>query len=200
VLAQGSFLTIFAHPSTSSPTKRGKVIRESQLCQAIPPPPPNVDTKLPKDTEGTARTTRQKLEAHRKNPRCNGCHKSMDPLGLAFEGFDGIGAGRSTEAGLPIDTSGEFDGQRFRQPAELGGLLAHSDRLGACVARSLFRFALGHLESEGEEPLLEALAQDLQKQGYRFPALVASVVKSEGFRALRDPDSTGTLEAKGVSQ
>ena len=66
------------------------------------------------------------------------------------------------------------------------------------MARSLFRFALGHLESEGEEPLLEALAKDLQKQGYRFPALVASVVKSEGFRALRDPDAP--LDAKkGVS-
>ena len=172
-----------------SPTKRGKFIREALLCQAIPPPPPNVETKLPKDAEGKpARTTRQKLEVHRNNPRCNGCHKSMDPLGLAYEGFDGIGAGRSTEAGMPIDTSGEFDGQRFRQPAELGALLAHSDRLGACVARSLFRFALGHLESEGEEPLLEALARDLQKQGYRFPALVASVVKSEGFRALQDPE------------
>jgi mono/diheme cytochrome c family protein len=192
VLGQGSFLTIFAHPTTSSPTKRGKFIREALLCQAIPPPPPNVETKLPKDAEGQpARTTRQKLEVHRKNPRCNGCHKSMDPLGLAYEGFDGIGAGRSTEAGMPIDTSGEFDGQRFRQPAELGALLARSDRLGACVARALFRFALGHLESEGEEPLLEALARDLQKQGYRFPALVASVVKSEGFRALQDP--------KGVS-
>ena len=65
------------------------------------------------------------------------------------------------------------------------------------MARSLFRFALGHLESEGEEPLLEALAQGLERDGYRFPALVANVVKSEGFRYLSATrrQFDGTLEA-----
>jgi hypothetical protein len=188
VLGQGAFLTIFAHPSTSSPTKRGKFIRETLLCQAVPPPPPDVETKLPKD-EGkqSKRTTRQKLIAHRKNDRCNGCHKSMDPLGLAFEHFDGIGAERETEAGLPIDPSGELDGQTFKDAAELGALLAKSPKLGACVARSLFRFAVGHLESEGEEPLLEELARGLERDGYRFEALVENVIKSEGFRTVAAP-------------
>jgi mono/diheme cytochrome c family protein len=188
VLGQGAFLTIFAHPTTSSPTKRGKFIRESLLCQAVPPPPPNVDAKLPKDEPGKpARTIRQKLEAHRKNPRCNGCHKAMDPLGLAFERFDGVGAGRVSEAGRPIDTSGEFDGVPFQDAAGLGTLLARSPKIGACVARSLFRFAVGHLESEGEEPLLEALARGLEQDGYQFDALVANVIKSEGFRTIAAP-------------
>ncbi len=189
VLAQGSFLTIFAHPSTSSPTKRGKFIRETLLCQAVPPPPPDVETKLPKDDAKTKRTTRQRLEAHRKDDRCNGCHKSMDPLGLAFERFDGIGAERADEGGLPIDTSGELDGVAFKDAAELGTLLARSPKLGACVARSLFRFAVGHLESEGEEPLMEALAKGLERDGYQFEALVANVIKSEGFRTIAAPDA-----------
>ena len=131
VLGHGSFLTIFAHATTSSPTKRGKFIRESLLCQAVPPPPPDVATRLPKDEEGKpARTTRQKLEAHRKDARCNGCHKAMDPLGLAFEGFDGIGAARQREAGLPIDTSGELDGVSFGDPGQLGALLSKSAKTG----------------------------------------------------------------------
>ncbi|HEY0706008.1 MAG TPA: DUF1592 domain-containing protein [Polyangia bacterium] len=196
LLSQGSFLTIFAHQTTSSPTRRGKFIRESLLCQAVPPPPPSVDTKLPKDEEGKPRTTRQKLEHHRNNDRCKGCHKAMDPLGLAFENFDGIGAYRAKEHGMPIDTTGEVDGTPFKTPAELGALLAKNPKIGACVARGLFRFAVGHLESEGEEPLMEALAKGLERDGYYFPSLVASVIKSEGFRTISVPSTSGKLAAK----
>ncbi len=187
VLGQAAFLSIFAHSNSSSPTRRGKFIREALLCQAVPPPPPSVDTRLPKDKEGVVRTTRQKLQEHRDNPRCNGCHKAMDPLGLAFEGFDNLGIQRKADAGLPIDTSGEVDGTPFKTPAEMGALLARNPKIGACVARSLFRYALGSLESEGEEPLLEELARGLERDGYRFVALVANVIKSEGFRYLSAP-------------
>jgi hypothetical protein len=199
VLGQGSFLTIFAHPSTSSPTKRGKFIREALLCQPVPPPPPNVETKLPKDDGGPRHTTRQKLAAHRKDPRCNGCHKAMDPLGLAFESFDGIGARRTSEAGLPLDTSGELDGRPFRDAAELGALLAGQDKIGACVARALFRYALGHLETEGEEPLMDELARGLARDGYKFPALVANVIKSEGFRHISGPPATAAATAAAAA-
>jgi hypothetical protein len=196
VLGQGAFLTIFAHPTTSSPTKRGKFIRESLLCQAVPPPPPNVDAKLPKDDGKTKRTIRQKLEQHRNNPRCNGCHKAMDPLGLAFERFDGIGFARTRdETGAAIDSSGEFDGVPFKDAAGLGALLARSPKIGTCLARSLFRFAVGHLESEGEEPVVEALAQGLERDGYQFDALVANVIKSEGFRVIAAPKVSGVAAA-----
>jgi mono/diheme cytochrome c family protein len=187
VLGQGAFLAIFANSGSSSPTRRGKFIRESLLCQAVPPPPPSVDTKLPKDKGDMVRTTRQKLEAHRKNPRCNGCHKAMDPMGLAFERFDNLGIQRDKDNGLPIDTHGELDGAPFQTPGQLGALLAKTDKIGACVARSLFRYALGNLESEGEEPLLEELARGLARDGYKFPALVVNVIKSEGFRYLSAP-------------
>ncbi len=198
VLSQGAFLAIFANSGSSSPTRRGKFIRESLLCQAVPPPPPSVDTKLPKDKGDMVRTTRQKLEAHRKNPRCNGCHKAMDPMGLAFERFDNLGIQRDRDNGLPIDTSGELDGASFQTPGQLGALLARTDKIGACVARSLFRYALGNLETEGEEPLLEELARGLARDGYKFPALVVNVIKSEGFRYLSAPaDPTAQLQPAG---
>jgi mono/diheme cytochrome c family protein len=186
ILGHGSFLAINAHPTAPSPTKRGRYIRQSLLCQAVPPPPPDVSTKLPKD-EGPARTTRQKLAVHRKNAQCAGCHKAMDPMGLAFETFDGIGAYRDKENGLPIDPSGELDGVPFEDPRGLGSLLRHNPKVGVCVARHLYRFALGHLENEGEEPLLAELGQGLERDGYRFLSLVLNVVKSRGFRYLSAP-------------
>jgi mono/diheme cytochrome c family protein len=188
VLGHASFLAINAHPTAPSPTKRGRFIREALLCQAVPPPPPDVSTKLPKDSEGGKRTTRQKLVAHRKLSQCNGCHKAMDPMGLAFETFDGIGAFRTKEDnGLVIDASGELDGVAFQDPRQLGQLLRRDPKVGICVARHLYRFALGHLEGEGEEPLVADLAAGLERDGYRFLSLVLNVVKSRGFRYLSPP-------------
>jgi mono/diheme cytochrome c family protein len=189
ILGHASFLALNAHPTASSPTKRGKFIREVLLCQAVPPPPPNVSSRLPEDPEGSGpRTTREKLDIHRNAPQCAGCHKAMDPMGLAFETFDGIGAFRASEHGLPIDTRGELDGIPFKNAAELGNLLRNNSKVGVCVARNLYRFALGHLESTGDEPLMEDLAKGLEEDGYRFPALVLNVVKSRGFRYLSPPE------------
>ena len=157
-------------------------MREALLCQPVPPPPPDVSTKLPKDGDGKARTTRQKLAAHRKSALCAGCHKALDPVGLAFETFDGIGAYREREGSLPIDPSGELDGVHFDDPAELAGLLRTSPKVGVCLARNLLRFALGHLESEGEEPLVDELHAGLERDGYHFLSLVLNVVSSRGFR------------------
>ena len=188
ILNHASFLAINAHPTAPSPTKRGRFIRESLLCQAVPPPPPDISTKLPADEEGAPpRTTRQKLVAHRQAPQCAGCHKAMDPLGLPFESFDGVGAYREKDNGLAIDTTGELDGVPFKDTTELGALLRKSPKVGVCVARNLYRFALGHLESEGEEPLVDELGRGLEQDGYRFLSLVLNVVKSRGFRYLSAP-------------
>jgi mono/diheme cytochrome c family protein len=185
VLGQGSFLSVQSHPTGPSPTKRGKFIREALLCQPVPPPPPEVNTKLPKDPDGAPpRTTRAKLAAHRTSPKCAGCHKAMDPLGLAFETYDGIGVYRDHEGAERIDPSGELDGVAFKDAGELGTLLSRSPKVAACMARSLLRFALGHLESEDEQPLIDELTAGLARDGYRFQSLVLAVVKSQGFRTI----------------
>ncbi len=64
-LGQGAFLALNAHSSTTSPTYRGKFIREMLMCQQVPPPPMNVPP-LPMDTGPAMQTMRQKLEIHRK--------------------------------------------------------------------------------------------------------------------------------------
>src|SRR5690606_16587955 len=38
ILSQVSFLSLNSHPGTSSPTLRGKALREKLLCQKVPPP------------------------------------------------------------------------------------------------------------------------------------------------------------------
>jgi hypothetical protein len=105
----------------------------------------------------------------------------MDPLGLGLENFDGIGAFRTTEVGKTIDASGDLDGVKFAGPRELGAALKNNTDASGCIARSLYRYAAGHVETTGEEPALLVLAQGFKDNSYQFRALLEGVVKSPGF-------------------
>jgi hypothetical protein len=182
LLTHASFLATHAHPARTSPTKRGKFIREAILCQAIPAPPPNVDTSLP-DTSDAA-TLREKLTEHRENPTCAGCHTLMDPIGLALEHFDGLGAFREMENGETIDASGELDGTTFTDARGLGAALAAHPELVSCFARTLYRYARGTLETDAEEPQIEALTAAFASAGYKVPELMLHIASEPTFRRV----------------
>jgi len=179
-LGQAAFLALMAHPATSSPTLRGKFIREKLLCQNIPPPPPNVDTNLP-NTEGM--TTRQKLLAHRQNPSCASCHVLMDDIGLGLENFDAIGQFRTTDSGQPIDASSALDDLgSFTGARELGALLAAQPQLTECLTRNLFRAATGHVDTLGESAPLNQVHASFAASGFSFKNALVETAASEAFR------------------
>ncbi len=180
LLMQASFLATHAHPGRTSPTKRGKFIRENLLCQAVPAPPPDVNTTLPDTSD--ARTLREKLTEHRANAACAGCHALMDPLGLALEHFDGLGAYRERDNGVEIDASGDLDGLPFSDARGLATALAADPRLADCFARTLLRYARGALETPSEAPLIAELSSAFASSSYRVRELMQSVVTSDAFR------------------
>src|SRR5260370_34148573 len=90
-----------------------------------PPPPPNVPA-LPENADSRTGhgakplSVRERVEQHRANAACAGCHKMMDPIGFALENFDAVGVWRSNATGFRIDPSGEtFDGAKLSGPASL---------------------------------------------------------------------------------
>jgi hypothetical protein len=98
LLGQGSILTVTSLGDRTSPVKRGKWVLEN-LLGTPPPPPPPVVPMLPSDIGAKQpKSMRAQMELHRANPVCASCHKLMDPIGLAMDNFDGIGAWRSTIA------------------------------------------------------------------------------------------------------
>lgn len=180
ILGQAAFLSLMAHPNSSSPTFRGKFVREKFLCQTIPAPPPDVDTNLPNTT---GMTTREKLLAHRQNPSCAGCHALMDDIGLGLENFDGLGRYRTTEFGLPIDASASLDSLgNFAGARELGGLLGRDQRVTQCFARNLFRAATGHVDTEGESTPMDKIHGGFAGSGYRVKQLLVEIAASDAFR------------------
>ncbi len=184
-LTQGAFLASESHIELTSPTLRGKFIRERLLCQAINPPPNNVVTEFPDDT-GLI-TMRQKLTAHQENPSCAGCHIATDIPGLAFENFDAIGQYRELDQGQAIDPSGTLDDRgSFANAKELAGLIAEHPGLLDCSVRNVFRSSLGHVESEGEEAIIEELVTGFSGDGRRLKLLLVELASSDAFRFVGD--------------
>ena len=132
LLGQASFLAMNSHSNATSPTRRGKYVREVFLCQSVDPPPPDVDPRFPPDQSGPL-TMRQRLSSHSTDSRCASCHGFLDPIGLGLENFDGIGVFRTQDAGQTIDASGTLDGQPFADARGLGAALKNHPNLGICL-------------------------------------------------------------------
>jgi hypothetical protein len=186
LLSRAALLALKARPIRSSPTLRGVFVREQILCQEVPPPPDDAETELPGDADGIlpedGKAMRERLADHSKKPECAACHALFDPLGLAFENFDGLGAYRTTENGQRIDPSGTLDGKPFSGPRELAALLRSDRRTADCVARQVFRFGTGRLEEGSQEPQVAALSEAFQKNRRSFVALLSELAASDGFR------------------
>ncbi|MDB5819220.1 MAG: hypothetical protein JWQ11_2860, partial [Rhizobacter sp.] len=193
LLTQIGFLAQYAHPGRSSPTRRGRGVREVLLCQKVPDPPPNVDFSNFENPKSGLRTARERLSAHNENPVCAGCHKVTDPIGLSFENFDGAGQFRTTENAAKIDVSGALDGVSFSDPAGLGKALANNDSLKSCIVNRLYAYSVGRHVLPQEEARLEQYQAVLDKRGYRFDEMLRLMVLDPSFFAIR-PTNVAALD------
>lgn len=188
-LGHAGLLARFAHATMSSPTLRGKFVREKLLCQPIPPPPPDVITSLPEPMPGDEpKTMKEKLIEHQQNPQCAYCHVLMDNIGLAFEKFDAVGAFRTVENGLAIDTlTSTEDFGAFSSPGELGKKLRDDPNVAMCLVKNLYRSALGHVETKGEVDAVNSIAFAFAESGFRVRELLIDMVSSPAFRIVGVP-------------
>jgi len=195
LLTHLSLLALYSQPGRSSPTLRGKFVREVLLCQDVPPPPGNIDFSMFDESGGDRRTARDRLKAHNAAQACSGCHGLMDPIGLGLEKMDGVGAWRESENGVVIDPSGQLNGAPFDDAVGLGAAMAADPLVGPCFVRSFFRFALGREVAKGERDFLGWVDARLAERGYRMRDLIRMVVLSDAFRAASGPREAAAEEA-----
>lgn len=179
-LGHASFLAKQSHATTTSAVLRGKFVSTVLLCREIPAPPPSLNTGFAENEK--ARTLRERSQAHANNAQCAACHDLMDPIGLGFENFDAIGRWRTTENGAAIDPSGELDGAAFADAEELSDVIAANPAFGACLAKNVYRYAAGRMETLGEIDFVDALARRFAEDGYRMRALFQQLAASRAFR------------------
>lgn len=190
LLSHVSLNMLRAHPGRSSPTLRGKFIREAILCQIVPPAPADVEFALFNDDQNAdLKTARERLEVHSSTPSCRGCHSLSDPIGLGLERFDAIGRFRPTENGASIDPSGTLDGAEFADAKELGEAMSNHSRLVPCLVETLYRYAVGRDPVETELGTLADLEEEFAASGHRVSTLLRAIALSETFRTAPLDDS-----------
>ena len=186
ILTQASVLTLTSLPSRTSPVVRGAWILDRILGTPPPPPPPDVPG-LDENKKVEATSLRQRLEQHRANVACAACHARIDPLGFAFENFDAVGRFRDKVGKETIDVSAELPGGRkFQGAGELKNILLEQKKLVARnLAEKMFIYAVGRSTEFYDVPVLDDVVLHLEKNDYRFHALISAIAQSDAFRMVR---------------
>lgn len=176
---------------------RGKWILENILGSPPPAPPPGVETNLEETAgEGEAPTTmRQRLEQHRADPNCSGCHGMIDPIGFALENFDSVGKWRDSIGEQQVDTATIlWDGTPISGPGALReAILDKRENFVITATEKLLTYALGRTVEHHDMPSIRQIVRDAEENNYKISDLVKGVVSSMPFQ-YRVKTGENTLE------
>ena len=167
----------------SSPVHRGMFVRGNLLCGIVPDVPENLEVDPPDPDPSLP--PRERLAEHRADPMCGSCHRQIDPLGFAFEHFDGDGRFRPTENGLAIDATGlmvdsDVDGE-FDGAVELAEKLTGSQEAQACFASTLFENAQGRATDHDDGCSMEHLLTEFQGSDFDVRELMVAITQTDAF-------------------
>jgi hypothetical protein len=187
VLTQASVLTVTSNPNRTSPVKRGQWILQQLLGTPPPPPPANVEPLDESQQATAAASLRERLEVHRANAECAGCHNQMDPLGFALENYDAIGRWRTKDGQFAIDPSGElsqFGHHKFEDAKSLKQVLTATARkkFCRCLIENLLTFALGRGLEVYDYCTVEDIRKQLSTDEYRIRNIIFGIVESKAFQ------------------
>ena len=184
IMTLASVMAKHAHPDQSSPVGRGVLMLEKILCITPDPPPPGADDNLPKPDPNSS--TRERFAMHRTRPDCNACHSLIDPLGLPFEIYDGMGRHRTTDGGKPVDATSELRliaaGGPVKDAPELMRKLAVSPEVRECMARQWYRFAFGRGEVDEDQGTIATALDAFGRAESKLPELIVALTTTKGFR------------------
>ena len=186
LLRHGSVLSVTSFATRTSPVIRGVWVLSNIFGAPPPPPLPNVpalDGSVPANLP-----IRERLAAHRRDPVCASCHRTIDPVGFALENFDPVGRWRDHDGDNgAIDAEGGLPGAgALKGVAGLEEeLLRRPELFAATVTEKLLTFSLGRGVEYFDAPAVRQILRESQPGGYRFSSLILGIVKSAPFQMRR---------------
>ena len=203
ILGKGGVLMVSSYPNRTSPVLRGSWLLENILGTPPAAPPPDVEGFVEIEVGQEFTTVRERLETHRDNPSCNGCHGVIDPLGFALENFDAVGRWRDNDrhARVPIDSSGVLaDGTPVDGPVALReAILSRPDQFVQTFTEKLMTFGLGRRIEYQDMPTVRRIVRDAAGENFRLSALIINIINSDQFRMKHNPQEetlAGNLAAQ----
>jgi uncharacterized protein DUF1592/uncharacterized protein DUF1588/uncharacterized protein DUF1585/uncharacterized protein DUF1587/uncharacterized protein DUF1595 len=203
LLGKGAALLRTSYGDRTSPVLRGAWVLDKLMGTPPTPPPPNVVTDLTTPAGEKPKTMRVRLEQHRTDPTCSGCHSVIDPYGLSLDNFSVTGEWRDVDAqaGEPIDPTTVLPtGTAVSGPVELRkALLARGDQFVQALTQKLLMYAIGREIEYYDMPEVRAIVRDAAKHDYRLSAIVAGIVQSDAFR-MQGPARASSAATPVVAQ
>jgi hypothetical protein len=204
LITQAAILKVTSNGTTTSPVIRGAWVMERIIGEPAPPPPAKVPAVEP-DIRG-AKSIRDLLARHTKDPSCANCHARFDPAGFALENFDILGGWRPRYRGLElgdkvagidraghdfsytladvVDASGKLrDGRAFKDVRELKAHFAADDRqLARNLLHQFVLYATGTPVRFADRTKIEAILDACASDQYRIRDLLHGFIQSPLFR------------------
>ena len=192
ILTHPALLALLARPKESFPIGRGLFVRRTLLCQEISLPNGVTVPELPPIAEGVS--TRDRFEAHVRDPFCKTCHSAIDPPGFALEIFDEVGRFRTMDHGKAVNSSGTMTGAEdldgdFSKGDQLLSKMANSTLIKSCFAQQYLQYAIARGVESGDACSVDALSKGFVPSG-DLKQLVAAIAGSDTFR-LRLAEGVG---------
>lgn len=180
-ITQSSVMAIHAKVDRTEPIFRGLFVRGALFCGSTPSPPPGAEVTMGRPNL----TGRERLEEHRRDPGCAGCHRLFDPIGLSFENLDAVGRWRDTENGKPIDATGELVGTDvdgvYDGPVALARKLNQSAMVKRCLVGKWFSYAQGRPAAGADRCSIAGLERAFARSDHRFQDLLVALTQTDAF-------------------
>ncbi|MCG8423770.1 MAG: DUF1592 domain-containing protein [Proteobacteria bacterium] len=178
ILTHASLLTVLGTSRARSIVYRGLFINRLFLC--LPEPaPPTIELLQASAGETRGLSHRELADYRIGTDACAGCHRTIDPFGIAFENYDVLGRWQTEDIDATTSIVIPGDGQRHRINGlrDLGRVLVKSESVAACVVDQFMQRAFGrHLGNEA--------THSRERIKYHFLATDRSLV--EIFRTIPD--------------
>lgn len=180
---QVPFLTLWANNNDPDSIHRGVRVNLDTLCAdpGLPtmnlPPVPALEPN---------QTNRERYQALTEG--CGAiCHgQIINPIGFAFESFDGVGRFRDKDNGKPVNTAGTYpfaEGTKsFANATELMQTIASGSQAHECYAKKLASYALQRDLIDAERPLVQSLGATSRTTNASLKEVMIALVKSDAFR------------------
>ncbi len=168
-----------------------------------PPPPLEVPELDPTAGENRGKTFRELLVQHQQDQRCAVCHKTMDPLGFAFQNFDLSGRWRDVEyerylrneldgkiewrgtgKSRPVDAAGRLPrGEPFRGFAECKQLMIdhYQQDIVRGIMKNLVLYATGRKPDVADRAQIRTIMRQHADRGYPLGDMLKGLVRSPIF-------------------
>lgn len=194
ILGMAGFHKWGSDGNRTKPVERGKYILTVLFNDPPDPPPPNAGEVEP-NIKGERLTVRERLLQHQQVEACAGCHRTIDPYGLAMENFNAVGQWRDAQDGEgdltiwgrdrpPIITEDTLpNGKGYKSFAEFKKLIVEqAPRFERGLAEKMMIYALGRTLEPTDDAVLQKIVTDMGTSGHTLKSLIHGIVATKAFR------------------